>query len=217
MAHVALIYNTTNAGLSVLWVQTLLRKKSGESLTKNSQQRSSSTKRKCLTCRTIMTLAQASHSPPPRWDWGPRKLRKTHDPKQILFISSFSLSPPPLFPTLASSRLASSSPPLLGQSSSILQHSLFDDVPTSFLHHDTFHLKLFPKPFAFLPGDPSFLPFNFRSSRIPGREDPLLFEDQDSFEHVPILLSLHFAPACIDSSSLVPVFAAHNPNTFCTK
>ena len=30
-------------------------------------------------------------------------------------------------------------------------------------------------------------------------------------------LSCPFSQACIESSSLVPVFAAHKPNTFCTK
>ena len=43
-----------------------------------------------------------------------------------------------------------------GQGSSAFQHSLFGDVPQPFLCHETSHLKLFPKPFAFSPGDPFF-------------------------------------------------------------
>ena len=67
-----------------------------------------------------------------------------------------------------------------------------------------------------------FLTFNLPSSSILGRS-PLLFEGQESFQHlsiffrIPFLRSGLFSPACKDSSIWVTVFAANNPNTFCTK
>ena len=53
------------------------------------------------------------------------------------------------------------------QCSSIVQHSLLGDVPSSFLRHETSHHQLFSKPLAFLPGDLSFfLMTSFQFSRV---------------------------------------------------
>ena len=62
-----------------------------------------------------------------------------------------------------------------GQNSSIFQHSLLDNIPLSFLGHETSSLKFLTQSVVLLPGDPSFLPFDFPSSRILGG-DSTLFE-----------------------------------------
>ena len=97
---------------------------------------------------------------------------------------------------------------------SIFQHSLFGDVSQPFLSHETSHLKLSPKPFALLPGDPFFCPSIVHPLAFLQEPSPLQgLRFVLTSSHI---LSCPFSPASIHSSICVPVFAAHNPNTFCT-
>ena len=103
-----------------------------------------------------------------------------------------------------------------GQGSSVFQRSLSGDVPQPFLRHETSHLKLFPRPFAPLPGDPSSvaLQLSIFSRSWQGPTPPREFRFVKASVHI---LSCPTSLACIDSAILVPVWAVHKQNTFCTE
>ena len=99
-----------------------------------------------------------------------------------------------------------------GQGSSVFQLSICGEFPYLFLRHETSHLKLFPKPFALVPGDTS-LPFEFSilSHSWQGPSSLRMLRLVLTCFHT---LSCPFSPVCIDSSIWVTCCAA---KTFCTK